>query len=88
MHKKLMWMDTRICSDKAHIQAGNIRVYVMTTQKGNAARYSARDLNEFTHLAGKFNKGPQVFWDYVLVFDNTPKKLILKSIVLLNVAAT
>ena len=45
MHKKLMWTEVHIYSVKAKSQVGNIWVKgIMTIQKGQAERKSARDL--------------------------------------------
>ena len=51
-------MDLRIYSIKANSQAGNKWVYVMTTQKAKAARYSAWGLKHLRifpeNLTGDF----------------------------------
>ena len=43
-------MDARVYSVKANSQAGNIRIYIMTTKKTKATRYSARDLENLCIL--------------------------------------
>ena len=52
------------------------------------ARYSNWGLKNM-HFVGKFSREPRVwrerYWDYTSVFENTPKKLILKSISTLKV---
>ena len=73
-----MWMDLRIYSLKANSQAGNKWVYVMTTQKGHL-----RILPE--NLTEGFGSKGEGWWNYI--FENKPKKLILKSIFPKKVAA-
>ena len=74
-------MDVSIYSVKANSQVGNVRVFIMTTQKGQShTRYSAWDpknlCNLTENLAGGL--GSRTEHGYVSVFDNTPEKLILK----------
>ena len=78
-------MDVHIYSVKANSGAGNIRVYIMTTQKGQSYKLFSQGSPGVTHFAGKFSRVPRVqekkrCWGYVPVFQNTPEKLLLKSI--------
>ena len=69
-------MDICIYSVKANSQAGNIRAYTVTAQKGQrAARYSARHLKNLDIFPRKLTRGPQVqerellelqicYWEY------------------------
>ena len=53
-------MDAHIYSVKVNSHGGNICVYVMTTKKAKAARYSARDLKNLLILLENLAGGP---WD-------------------------
>ena len=85
-------MDAHIYSVKVNSHGGNICVYVMTTKKAKAARYSARDLKNLLilleNLAGALGTRRECCLGYISIFENTPEKLILKSIFPLKVAAT
>ena len=53
-----MWLDMRISSDKANSQTGNIRVYLMATQKGQCRKIlGSRDLKTFTLICWKIQQG-------------------------------
>ena len=71
---------------KANIQTGNIRVKVMTTQKGQSPKILTKGSQKFTHFSGKFNRGSRRVhcWGYASVFKNKLEKLISKSICPLN----
>ena len=82
-------MDVHIYSVKVNSHRGNICVYVMTTKKGKAARYSARDLRILLIFQqGALGTRRECCLGYISIFENTPEKLILKSIFPLKVAAT
>ena len=86
-------MDMRICSDKANSEAGNIRVYAIATQKGQCRKILNQGSQEIyafllENSAGDLGSRRERFWGYVSVFDYTPKRLILKCIFPLKVAAT
>ena len=82
-----MWIDVRIYRTKANSQATNLRVDIITSQKDQSRK--AKSLR----FVRKFSRGLESrkgrCWGYVLpVFQNTPEKLILKSIFSLKVVAT
>ena len=59
--------------------------------KAKATRYSAKDLKNLCILLGNSAGSPESHiecWGYASVFENTPEKLILKSISCLRVATT
>ena len=53
-------MDVRIYSVRANSQAGNIWVYVMTTQKGKSHKILNLGSQKRMHFAGKFSRGAWV----------------------------
>ena len=53
-------MDVHIYSVKANSEAGNIRVYIMTTQKGQSYKLFSQGSPGVTHFAGKFSRVPRV----------------------------
>ena len=79
-----MWMEVCIYSVVANSQAGNIWVYVMTTQKSHSSKILKLGYNNLGILPENLARGlgsrREHWWAYVSVFVNTPKKLILKSI--------
>ena len=85
-------MDVGIYSVKANSQAGNTRVYGMTTEKPKNHKILNYGSRKLSHFAGKFSRGlwvsERALLGYVSVFQNTPKKLTLKSIFALKVEAT
>ena len=83
----------RICIDKASSQAGNIRVYVITTQKNQCHKIlSQKSQKVYAFLLenspGGLGSRRERFSGNVSLFDYIPKQLILKSILPLKVAAT
>ena len=56
----------------------------MTTKKAKASRHSATDLKNHCILLGN-SAGGHASWGYISAFENTPEKLILKSIFPLKV---
>ena len=53
-------MDVRIHSVKANNHAGNIWVYVMTSQKGQSRMILSSGSQNFTQFTGKFSWRPRV----------------------------
>ena len=62
------------------------------TNRPKAARYSAWSLKKLLilpeNIARDLGSRRERCWCYVCAFENTPEKLILKSIIPLNVPAT
>ena len=86
-------MGVHIYSVKANSEAANIRVYIMTTQKGQSYKFFTQGSPGVTHFAGKFSRVPRVqekkrCWGYVPVFQTTAEKLLLKSVFPSKVAAS
>ena len=82
----------RIYSVKANSEAGNIWVYVMTTQKDQNRKILSWGSQKLTYFARKFSRGFGYRRErcsvYLSGFEKTPKKLILESLFLLKTAAT
>ena len=51
----------------------------MKTQKDQNHKILSQLSQKFTHFTGKLSRGPRVqervLWDYISVYENTPKKL-------------
>ena len=78
-------MGVHIYSVKANSEAGNIRVYIMTTQKGQSYKLFSQGSPGVTHFAGKFSRVPRVqekkrCWGYVSFFQNRKKKVRKKKV--------
>ena len=51
-------MDVCIYNGKANSQAGNMKVFLMATQKGQGCKILSLGFQKFMHFFGKFSKGP------------------------------
>ena len=80
--EKVLYIDVRIYSvNRQNCQARNVSLC-----NDNTKLPKPRD-TQFRDAFGLESRG-ECYWGYVSVFDNTPEKLILKSIFHLKVAAT